>query len=64
MTNDQAYAELGARRIPFEAATPPLPGVRAPIRLRGPLEEFLAQDRGERISGDQAFALLDAALSS
>jgi flagellum-specific ATP synthase len=34
------------------------------IRLRGPLEEFLAQDRGERISGDQAFALLDAALSS
>ncbi|HWA23513.1 MAG TPA: FliI/YscN family ATPase, partial [Caulobacterales bacterium] len=34
------------------------------IRLRGPLEEFLAQGRDERISGDQAFALLDAALSS
>jgi flagellum-specific ATP synthase len=34
------------------------------IRLRGPLEEFLAQGREERISGDQAFALLDAALST
>ncbi|MEJ0022164.1 MAG: flagellar protein export ATPase FliI [Alphaproteobacteria bacterium] len=34
------------------------------IRLRGPLEDFLAQGREERISGDQAFALLDAALST
>jgi hypothetical protein len=37
MSNEQAYAELRARGVPFEPAIPPLPGVRAPIRLRGPL---------------------------
>ncbi len=34
------------------------------IRLRGVLEEFLSQDRNERISGGQAFAMLEGALAS
>jgi flagellum-specific ATP synthase len=34
------------------------------IRLQGALEEFLSQDRGERFSTDQAFAMLEAALSA
>lgn len=37
LSNEEAYAELQARGIPFEHARPPLPGVRAPIRLTGPL---------------------------
>lgn len=38
MTNAQALAELEARGIPFRRATPPMPGVRLPIRLTGPLQ--------------------------
>jgi flagellum-specific ATP synthase len=34
------------------------------IRLRGALEEFLTQQRDERFSTDQSFALLEAALSA
>lgn len=37
MTNAEAFAELDRRKIAYEHATPPRPGVRAPIRLRGPL---------------------------
>jgi hypothetical protein len=37
LSNSQAQAELEARAIPYEPATPPLPGVRLPIRLSGPL---------------------------
>lgn len=37
LSNAQAFAELRKRGIHFESATPPLPGVRAPIRLSGPL---------------------------
>ncbi|MFO7181749.1 MAG: extensin family protein [Pseudomonadota bacterium] len=37
MTNAEAFAELDRRGVAYEHATPPRPGVRAPIRLRGPL---------------------------
>jgi len=37
MTNDEAYAELARRSIRFRRADPPPEGVRAPIRLLGPL---------------------------
>lgn len=37
LTNEEALAELVRRRIPFEAATPPRPGVRLPIKLTGDL---------------------------
>jgi hypothetical protein len=35
--DDDALAELRRRGIPWVAATPPMPGVRTPIRLLGPL---------------------------
>ena len=37
LDNEQAYAELDKRGIPYELAEPPMGGVRAPIRLTGPL---------------------------
>ena len=41
LKNSEAFAELGRRGIRYEAATPPQPGVRAPIRLVGPLNGVL-----------------------
>jgi hypothetical protein len=37
LTNAETQFELNARAIPHVSATPPLPGVRLPIRLTGPL---------------------------
>jgi hypothetical protein len=37
LSDDDALAELRRRGIPFVPAMPPMPGVRAPIRLLGPL---------------------------
>lgn len=37
MTNAEAYAELARRHIHYRPARPPTHGVRAPIRLTGPL---------------------------
>lgn len=37
MTNAEALAELERLRIPFEPASPPMSGVRLPIRLTGSL---------------------------
>jgi hypothetical protein len=41
LSNAEAFAELARRGIRYEAATPPQPGVRAPIRLLGPLNGVL-----------------------
>ncbi len=35
LTNDQAYAELDRRRVPYTQTKAPLPGVQAPIRFTG-----------------------------
>jgi len=64
MTNEAAYAELAARRIAFEAARPPLPGVRAPVRLRGPLHGVVVHSSlpaAERRTS--SFEILDARLA-
>lgn len=37
LENEQAFAELDRRRIPYERLLEPVAGVRAPIRLTGPL---------------------------
>jgi hypothetical protein len=37
MADEEALAEVKRRGIAFQSATPPLPGVRTPIRLTGPL---------------------------
>jgi hypothetical protein len=37
LAGDDALAELRRRGIPWAPATPPMPGVRTPIRLTGPL---------------------------
>jgi hypothetical protein len=37
LSDDDALAELRRRDIPWTPATPPMPGVRTPIRLLGPL---------------------------
>lgn len=37
LSNEEAFAELARRNIPYEAAEPRWGGVRAPIRLTGPL---------------------------
>jgi hypothetical protein len=37
MGDDEALSEVRRRGIPFQPAKPPLPGVRTPIRLAGPL---------------------------
>ncbi len=37
LSNEEALAELARRRIPFEPAEPPMPGVRLPIQLTGRL---------------------------
>jgi hypothetical protein len=37
LTNEQALAELRARKIPFVPAEAPLPGVQLPVRLTGTL---------------------------
>jgi hypothetical protein len=41
LTNRAAAAELAARGIRYVRATPPLPGVRFPIRLKGRLHGVL-----------------------
>jgi hypothetical protein len=37
LSDDDALAELRRRAVPWVPATPPMPGVRTPIRLTGPL---------------------------
>ncbi|MBN2191377.1 MAG: extensin family protein [Polyangiaceae bacterium] len=64
LTNAETLALLQARRIPFEAAVPPLPGVRMPIRLTGPLRGVWIHSAlpPERRAGSM-FEILDGRLA-
>jgi hypothetical protein len=64
LSNREALAQLGARHIPYRHATPPLPGVRLPIRLTGPLHGVAIHSSlsaAER--EDSVFEILDARLA-
>jgi hypothetical protein len=64
LSDDDALAELRRRQIPWVPATPPLPGVRAPIRLMGPLHGVSIHSTlppAARVTSD--FEILDARLA-
>ena len=64
LTNRAAAAEMAARGIRYVHATPPLPGVRFPIRLTGRLHGVLIRSSlpaAER--RDSPFEILDARLA-
>jgi len=64
MSDEEALAELARRRIDWVPAKPPLPGVRTPIRLAGPLRGVSIHSSlppAER--ADSAFEILDARLA-
>jgi hypothetical protein len=64
LSNSEAYAELARRGIGYRPATPPQPGVRAPIRLTGPLNGVLIHSSlppEERAT--TPFEILDARLA-
>lgn len=64
LSNEAAYAELRARGIAFEAARPPLPGVRAPVRLLGPLHDVVIHSSLPREQRKASpFEILDARLA-
>ena len=64
LADAEARAALDARRIPYELAEPPPPGVRLPIRLVGPLHGVTVHSAlppEER--RDSPFEILDARLA-
>jgi len=64
LSDDEALAELARRRIDWNPATPPIPGVRTPIRLAGPLRGVVIHSSippAER--ADSPFEILDARLA-
>ena len=64
LSDEEALAELARRRIDWVPAKPPLPGVRTPIRLAGPLRGVSIHSSlppAER--ADSAFEILDARLA-
>ena len=64
LTNEQAKAAVEARGIRYERATPPLPGVRFPIRLKGPLHGVTIRSvLPEEERQDSPFEILDARLA-
>jgi len=64
MTNEQALAEVTRRGIRFEHATPPLPGVRLPIRLTAPLRGVtIRSSLPEPERKDTPFDIMDARLA-
>jgi len=64
LTDEQARAAIEARGIRYERATPPLPGVRFPIRLRGPLHGVTIRSvLPEQERKDSPFEILDARLA-
>jgi Extensin-like protein C-terminus len=64
MTNREAYAELRRRHVPYEAAHPPTPTVRAPIRLTGPLHGvFIHSSLPEPERRTSYYEILDARLA-
>jgi hypothetical protein len=64
LSNAEAFAELGRRGIAYETATPPMPGVRAPIRLKGPLNGvWIHSSLPEPERATTPFEILDARLA-
>ena len=64
LSDAEAQAELDARAIPYEPATPPLPGVRLPIRLTGPLQGVTIHSAlPAEQRKDSPFEILDARLA-
>jgi hypothetical protein len=64
LSNEEAFAELDRRGIGWAPATPPFPGVRAPIRLAGPLHGVAIHSSlppSERATSP--FEILDARLA-
>jgi hypothetical protein len=64
LSNDDALAELRRRGIPWMPAAPPMPGVRAPIRLMGPLHGVTIHSTlPPEARATSAFEILDARLA-
>lgn len=64
MTNEEAVLELRRRGIHFEPATPPLPGVRLPIRLTAPLRGVtIRSSLPEPERSNTPFDIMDARLA-
>jgi hypothetical protein len=64
LDNERAYAELDRRAVRYRRMTDPVPGVRAPIRLLGPLRGVLIHSvlpEAERAAS--AYEILDARLA-
>lgn len=63
LTNEQAFAEIERRGIAYTPTTPPAPGVRAPVRLAGPLHGVTIRSAlDEEQRKDTPFEILDARL--
>jgi hypothetical protein len=63
-TNAEAFAELARRGIQYTPATPPMPGVRAPIRLKAPLNGVsIHGSLPEAERAESPFEILDARLA-
>jgi len=64
LSDEETLAELGRRAIPWVAASPPLPGVRTPIRLTGPLRGVTIHSTlAPAARATSAFEILDARLA-
>jgi hypothetical protein len=64
LSNAEAFAELARRAVPYEPAVAPAPGVRAPIRLRGPLNGvWIHSSLPEAERASSPFEILDARLA-
>jgi hypothetical protein len=64
LDNDHAFAELDRRGVRYRRMTDPVPGVRAPIRLLGPLRGVLIRSvLPEPERADSAYEILDARLA-
>ena len=64
LSDEEALAELGRRGIAWVSATPPLPGVRTPIRLTAPLHGvFIHSTLPPAERAASAFEILDARLA-
>ena len=64
LDNERAYAELDRRGVRYRRMTDPVPGVRAPIRLLGPLRGVLIRSvLPEPERADSAYEILDARLA-
>lgn len=64
MTNREAFDELSRRGVPYRALTAPVRGVRAPIRLTGPIRGvFIRSTLPESEWETTPFNILDARLA-